>query len=163
MICQECGAEVEPAEYHPNAFCVLAQAGIDPKAMVAEAVGEMFTGEDTIAALLEYRTQQAASLMTENGKLRAEVERLRYANERTYCAYCGAEFRLDDSEIADAVDEHIRTCEAHPMRQSEAKVERLRAALQWVADHDQSARPNGGDPQWFAEQAPIRARKALGI
>ncbi len=37
----------------------------------------------------------------------------------------------------------------------------LRNALEWIDDHDQTRRPNGGDPEWFAEQAPIRARKAL--
>lgn len=45
----------------------------------------------------------------------------------------------------------------------ENEVETLRAALQWIVDHDQTEKPNGGDPEWFAEQAPIRARKALGL
>jgi hypothetical protein len=34
-------------------------------------------------------------------------------------------------------------------------------ALQWMADNDQTARSNGGDPYWYAEQAPRRAREAI--
>jgi hypothetical protein len=44
---------------------------------------------------------------------------------------------------------------------AEKEAERLRQTLEWVDEHDQTRRPNGGDPEWFAEQAPIRARKAL--
>ena len=43
----------------------------------------------------------------------------------------------------------------------EAIVGNYRTALLWIVAHDQTMRPNGGDPEWFAEQAPYRARKAL--
>lgn len=43
----------------------------------------------------------------------------------------------------------------------EHEAAQLRNGLEWIDDHDQTRRPNGGDPEWFAEQAPIRARKAL--
>ena len=42
------------------------------------------------------------------------------------------------------------------------EVGRLRTALQWIADNDQGEKRNGGDPEWFSEQAPTVARKALG-
>ena len=41
MICQQCGAEVEENEYHPHAFCVLVQAGLNPLAVVLEAVNQL--------------------------------------------------------------------------------------------------------------------------
>jgi hypothetical protein len=43
----------------------------------------------------------------------------------------------------------------------EAIVGNYRTALLWIVAHDQTMRPNGGDPEWFAEEAPYRARKAL--
>lgn len=39
---------------------------------------------------------------------------------KTYCAYCGAEYPLDDA--AAQVSEHIKTCEKHPMRAVEAEL-----------------------------------------
>ena len=41
---------------------------------------------------------------------------------KTYCAYCGAEYPLDDN-AANQVSEHIKTCEKHPMRAVEARAE----------------------------------------
>ena len=38
MICQGCGTDVDDTEYHPHAFCVLHNAGIDPYAFIIEAV-----------------------------------------------------------------------------------------------------------------------------
>lgn len=43
---------------------------------------------------------------------------------KTYCAYCGAEYPLDDN-AATLVSEHIKTCAKHPMRAIEAEVTRL--------------------------------------
>lgn len=40
---------------------------------------------------------------------------------KTYCAYCGAEYPLDDA-AATLVSEHIKTCEKHPMRAVEAEL-----------------------------------------
>jgi hypothetical protein len=34
MICQDCGMNVEPNEYHPFEYCVLWRAGIDPRQFV---------------------------------------------------------------------------------------------------------------------------------
>ena len=48
---------------------------------------------------------------------------------KTYCAYCGAEYPLDDS-AATLVGEHIKTCEKHPMR----KVEDLLSATELALD-----------------------------
>ncbi len=47
---------------------------------------------------------------------------------KTYCAYCGAEYPLDD-DAATLVSEHIKTCEKHPMRAVEARAAELQAAL----------------------------------
>ena len=52
---------------------------------------------------------------------RDDVERL---TGFTYCAYCGAEFPID-GDAAD-VSNHIRTCEKHPMRQTEVERDRYR-------------------------------------
>jgi hypothetical protein len=43
MICQGCGTGVEPDEYHPHAFCVLYNQGIDPYEFVREAVSHVLT------------------------------------------------------------------------------------------------------------------------
>ena len=40
---------------------------------------------------------------------------------KTYCAYCGAEYPLDDN-AATLVSEHIKMCEKHPMRAVEAEL-----------------------------------------
>lgn len=45
---------------------------------------------------------------------------------KTYCAYCGAEYPLDDN-AATQVGEHIKTCEKHPMRAVEARAEAAEA------------------------------------
>lgn len=50
---------------------------------------------------------------------------------KTYCAYCGAEYPLDDNAAAQ-VSEHIKTCEKHPMRAAEARAERYEDALQQI-------------------------------
>lgn len=46
------------------------------------------------------------------------------------CVYCGHEYPQDTPAWGNAVlTEHIRTCEAHPMRAVEADRDRLRKAL----------------------------------
>ena len=45
---------------------------------------------------------------------------------KTYCAYCGAEYPLDDA-AATLVSEHIKTCEKHPMRETEKRAEKAEA------------------------------------
>ena len=65
----------------------------------------------------------------------AEVDRLRAVCLQTYCAYCGEFFPADgDGRSTDAVTEHIRTCDKHPMREPEAEVERLKEQLRYYAD-----------------------------
>jgi len=44
--------------------------------------------------------------------------------EETYCAFCQKAFPLDGT-AAEAVTEHIKTCEKHPMRAAEAKIKEL--------------------------------------
>jgi len=48
MICQRCGMEVEPNEYHPYAFCVLVRAGLNPLTVVLEAVRKLTADTDII-------------------------------------------------------------------------------------------------------------------
>ena len=62
-------------------------------------------------------------------ELRIEIDRLRALVDKTYCAYCGAEFLLDGT-AASMVTEHIKTCEKHPMR----KVEDLLSATELALD-----------------------------
>lgn len=45
--------------------------------------------------------------------------------------------------------------------EAEKEAKCLRETLEWINEHDQTKLRNGGDPEWFAEQAPSRARKAL--
>ena len=54
------------------------------------------------------------------------IQELKNKLNSTYCAYCGAEFALNDEAVR-LVSEHIRTCEKHPMRHAEAQIERLTA------------------------------------
>ena len=37
-ICQECGMNVEPGEFHPYEFCLLYKAGQDPRALYKRIV-----------------------------------------------------------------------------------------------------------------------------
>ena len=64
-----------------------------------------------------------------NDDLQKELDRIRVVNDKTYCAYCGADFPLDD-DAASMVSEHIKTCEKHPMR----KVEHLLSTTQDALD-----------------------------
>lgn len=63
--------------------------------------------------LLRTENESALMQLTEARKQLADEKRL---NQRTYCAYCGAEFPIDDPNSPEAVSAHIRTCEKHPMR-----------------------------------------------
>jgi hypothetical protein len=67
--------------------------------------------------------QTLQELQDERDALRAEVERLK---SKTWCAYCGQEYELDD-ECASKIGEHIRTCEKHPLRMCEAENEKARS------------------------------------
>jgi hypothetical protein len=55
---------------------------------------------------------------------RAEIERLK---TKTYCAYCGDEFPIDEDNSD--VSEHIASCTKHPMRAKEIEIERLKEAV----------------------------------
>jgi hypothetical protein len=69
----------------------------------------------------------------ETERLRAEVERLqervKLLEGETYCAYCGERFPLDAPQGTDLIGGHIRVCVKHPMRATEAEIERLRDQL----------------------------------
>ena len=63
---------------------------------------------------------------------RVQGVRLAELESKTYCAYCGAEFTIDDSAIA-LVTDHIYTCDKHPMRQLGARIAELEAATRWIS------------------------------
>lgn len=63
---------------------------------------------------------------TENERLTARIAELEEETKRTYCAYCGEAFVIDD-QAATLVSEHIRTCEKHPLRAYEQENKRLTA------------------------------------
>lgn len=65
-------------------------------------------------------------LVQENIGLRKRVEEL---ETKTYCAYCGEIFLLDD-EAATLVTEHINTCPKHPIRVIEVERDVLRKQLE---------------------------------
>jgi len=48
----------------------------------------------------------------------------------TYCAFCGKSYEIDAPESVNAIAEHIKSCEKHPMRSAEAE----RNAWRKVAD-----------------------------
>jgi hypothetical protein len=71
---------------------------------------------------------------------RAEVERLREDNARLtvmargegiepysdYCLYCGNETQRDSDPDGNALRAHIEVCEAHPLHQARATIQRVR-------------------------------------
>lgn len=95
---------------------------------------------DRIRAEREYMETCQADTWEQVQALQAEVKRLRDQLD-------GIRQQLCDIRAQKWVVEH--------------EAAQLRNGLEWIDDHDQTRRPNGGDPEWFAEQAPIRARKAL--
>jgi hypothetical protein len=58
-------------------------------------------------------------------KLKAENH---WLNTHTYCAYCGAEFDLEDASRM-KVGVHIATCPKHPMRDREEVIVKLQARI----------------------------------
>jgi hypothetical protein len=58
--------------------------------------------------------------------LKTENDILREANNKTYCAYCNAQYQRTDDALA-KIREHISVCEFHPMRKLEAEIEYLKA------------------------------------
>lgn len=73
--------------------------------------GEWCIGDDALG-----ESHHAAEV----ARLKGEVSAARQQNERTYCAYCGDEFALDN-DAAVLVGEHIAVCDKHPMRDVEAQ------------------------------------------
>ena len=73
--------------------------------------------------------EEIATQINNAETIREENKRIIAKADKTYCAYCGAEFPLDD-DAASQVSEHIKTCEKHPMR----KVEDLLSATELALD-----------------------------
>jgi hypothetical protein len=116
--------------------------------------------------------QDSLDLLAEHGQaLTNEVERLRQShipNHITEETFAMFETVFGETIPGDATlwgyTKHA-CAEVERLRREcddlEAIVGNYRTALLWIVAHDQTMRPNGGDPEWFAEQAPIRARRAL--
>ena len=60
--------------------------------------------------------------------LRAKILKLQQAGwvdgSKTYCVYCGTEFKVDDA-AGTKVTEHIKTCTKHPLYQALARIKEL--------------------------------------
>ena len=78
------------------------------------------------AAIKRYVKNRDAFTDIYNRAYEAVMNSMDVKTGKTYCAYCGAEYPLDDKAAAQ-VSEHIKTCEKHPMRAAEAEVARLTA------------------------------------
>ncbi len=74
---------------------------------------ECFDRDGTPEQVADHMHKISASSLASEAALKLEVARL---TSKTYCAYCGAEFALDDN-AASAVSAHIAACDKHPMRQ----------------------------------------------
>ena len=62
-----------------------------------------------------------------------EIIRLDTRNKSTYCAFCGQFFPADyDPEMkkTEAVQDHIKTCKQHPMRELEERIAALTAKFE---------------------------------
>jgi len=84
---------------------------------------------------------------------------------KTYCAYCGAEYPLDDNAAAQ-VSEHIKTCEKHPMRETEkraekaeARAERLQAALDAANEDAERLASVLEDDGYPVKRLPMNAKR----
>jgi len=88
-----------------------------------------------LAAIKRHVKNSDATTDIYNRAYEAVMNSMDVKTGKTYCAYCGAEYPLDDNAAAQ-VSEHIKTCEKHPMRavearaeKAEARAERLQAAV----------------------------------
>ena len=94
----------------------------------------------TMAREIAITARQLDEAQADIEKLRADLEaakvellKAQIENNRTYCAYCGTEFLLDD-DAAKNVTDHIKTCKKHPMRAVESELAQAReilAPLEW--------------------------------
>lgn len=57
-------------------------------------------------------------------------QELQELKSHTWCAYCGAEFRLEQPNTVDLISAHIATCEKHPMRVWEGRCKELLEEVQ---------------------------------
>ena len=96
----------------------------------------------TMAREIAITARQLDEAQADIEKLRADLEaakvellKAQIENNRTYCAYCGTEFLLDD-DAAKNVTDHIKTCKKHPMRAVEAELAQAREALRSIAQSD---------------------------
>jgi hypothetical protein len=85
--------------------------------LVETAHGPVCKTGDVERALAE-KDEQIAKLKAEN----------HWLNTHTYCAYCGAEFDLEDASRM-KVGVHIATCPKHPMRDREEVIVKLQARI----------------------------------
>lgn len=74
-----------------------------------------------MAAIERHVKDREAATEIYNRAYEAVMNSMDVKTGKTYCAYCGAEYPLDDA-AATLVSEHIKTCEKHPMRAVEAEL-----------------------------------------
>ena len=99
-----------------------------------DLTGWVWYNPETLVSDLNARPVEDA-LRAELGAAKVELLKAQIENNRTYCAYCGTEFLLDD-DAAKNVTDHIKTCKKHPMRAVEAELAQAREALRSIAQSD---------------------------
>lgn len=68
-------------------------------------------------------------------RLQEQVKELK-DKQFTYCAYCGHKFPIDGSDSVVLVEEHIATCEKHPVFKLRAELKRLNRNIEMNLEHD---------------------------
>lgn len=95
-----------------------------------------------------------ATLIAERDEARAWVRRLTADARVLTCAYCGTAYPPGTpASNATALNEHVRACTKHPLRQAEAVAKRLRDIAANAIDH-----VNDGDMR-----AELRAQLAATV
>lgn len=54
MICQACGMEVEPDQYHPFEYCILYRAGINPDDFVVHEINRYLDAKKIFSCTVKY-------------------------------------------------------------------------------------------------------------
>ena len=93
--------------------------------------------------LAEQFAKDVAAIAAERNEAREWVERMQREARVLTCVYCGHAYEPGTpAHGTQALTDHIKVCEKHPLRQAEAERDRLREALLQIAvvvDHDDGA------------------------
>jgi len=95
---------------------------------LTEQVEFLQAQSDELAGHLDNARSTQLQLMEENKRLTERIADIK-DDKFTYCAYCGEEFPIDVG--GDVIDDHIKTCEKHPIAVYKAENQRLQAEEQF--------------------------------